>query len=139
GIETTLNTFIRSGLSNYPKIYNGETPGYVKTIVLENETTITVMNNSLRITENLKLDGKIDLEGESQLIQTEGSVLDPTSSGTIEIDQQGTQDMFTYNYWTSPVVSNRLENNYTVADVLYDGTDAQNPIKINFSPSGYDG
>ena len=33
--------------------------------------------------------GKIDLKGESQLIQTTDSDLDITSSGTLEKDQQG--------------------------------------------------
>src|SRR5690606_19035516 len=51
----------------------------------------------------LKLDGVLDLDGESQLIQTLGSELDPTSAGELERDQQGTRDQFTYNYWGSPV------------------------------------
>lgn len=85
----------------------------------------------------LKLDGEIDLQGESQLIQTDGSDLAVTSSGTIERDQQGTADVHTYNYWSSPVgVSNITSNNnsYTLPDVMRDGS--QN---INFLTSGYDG
>ncbi|MFT5848893.1 MAG: hypothetical protein ACI902_002971 [Psychroserpens sp.] len=46
-----------------------------------------------------KLDGKIDLQAESQLVQTAESKLDVSSSGSLEKNQQGTRDMFTYNYW----------------------------------------
>ncbi|TJY34678.1 LamG-like jellyroll fold domain-containing protein [Pontimicrobium aquaticum] len=90
----------------------------------------------------LKLDGKIDLEGESQLVQGENSDLDPTSSGILERDQQGTADLYTYNYWSAPVgVSNITtnNNNYTVQDVLKDGSNAASPISINWITSGYNG
>lgn len=137
GIEATLNTIIHSESTNYPVISNGDS-GYIKNMILENNAHITVIDNSLRITESLKLDGKIDLEGESQLLQDLGSTLDPTSSGTIEIDQQGTQDLYTYNYWSSPVVNNTLANSYTVAGVLRDGT-YETPREINFINSGHDG
>lgn len=93
--------------------------------------------NGLTITHYLKLDGKIDLEGESQLVQTTGSDLDPTSSGSLEKDQQGTADTFTYNYWSSPVgVINATTNNnsYKVTDVMKDGV-----TPINFLNSGYNG
>ena len=89
--------------------------------------------NGLTVTHYLKLDGTIDLVGESQLIQSLGSDLDVTSSGTLERDQQGTADTFTYNYWSSPVgFSNNSTNNndYKVTDVF------QN---INFLTSGYNG
>jgi hypothetical protein len=46
----------------------------------------------------LKLDGKIDLVGKSQLIQTEGSILDVNSAGSIERDQQGQPNKYNYNY-----------------------------------------
>jgi hypothetical protein len=93
--------------------------------------------NGLTVSHYLKLDGKIDLEGQSQLVQSTGSDLDPTSSGSLEKDQQGTADVHTYNYWSSPVgETNGTTNNnsYTVTDVMYDGV---NPI--NFINTGYDG
>src|SRR5690606_32075056 len=104
-----------------------------------NEFSITA-DKGLYNSFYVKLDGKIDLDGESQLIQTENSVLDVTSSGVLERDQQGTRDLFTYNYWSSPVgISNATTNNnsYTVPDVLLDGTTASSPISINFLTSGY--
>ncbi|TWO30669.1 choice-of-anchor D domain-containing protein [Seonamhaeicola sediminis] len=102
----------------------------------------TGTGNGLTVTHYLKLDGNIDLEGESQLIQSEDSDLDVTSSGTIEKDQQGTKDLFTYNYWSSPVGrSNTTTNNnsYTASEMLRDGLVPSNPLSINFTGSGYNG
>ena len=124
----------------------------------ENRTVLGLMINSgtleveganetdtgygLTVSHYLKLDGKIDLEGESQLIQNEDSDLDVTSSGTLEKDQQGTADLYTYNYWAAPVgVSNTttINNSYTLPDVMQDGTTAATPQSINWLTSGYDG
>ncbi|GAA4270708.1 choice-of-anchor D domain-containing protein [Hyunsoonleella aestuarii] len=112
-----------------------------------NELTLTGDNssgtgNGLTVTHYLKMDGNIDLEGESQLIQSEDSDLDVTSSGTIEKDQQGTRDLYTYNYWSSPTgISNTASNNnsYTVPDMLSDGLVSSNPLPLTFSTSGYNG
>ncbi len=133
GVEATLNTLIPSGLTNYPVISSTDSPGYVKKIEFENNTTLIITDNYLRITENLKLDGKIDLEGEAQLLQDLGSTLDPTSSGTLERDQQGTADTYTYNYWSSPVgLPNITTNNnsYTLPDIFQG---------VNFLATGYNG
>ena len=106
-------------------------------LTVDGDNADTAAGNGLTISHYLKLDGKIDLEGQSQLVQGIGSDLDPTSSGTLEKDQQGTADVHTYNYWSSPVgETNATTNNnsYSVTDVMYDGV---NPI--NFINSGYDG
>ena len=96
----------------------------------------------LRVTHYLKLDGDIDLVGESQLLQDSGSILDVNSSGKLQKDQRGTRDMYTYNFWSSPVgVSNTTTNNnsYTLPDVFKDGTNSESPLEINFLTSGYNG
>ncbi|MDB2462535.1 T9SS type A sorting domain-containing protein [Algibacter sp.] len=103
-------------------------------LILDRNAKLTVKGDvGLFNSYYLKLDGKIDLEGESQLIQTAESVLDATSSGTLEKDQQGTADKFTYNYWSSPVgVSNNISNNnsYKVTDIF---------SNVEFTSSGFDG
>ncbi|MFC7443883.1 hypothetical protein C7H62_0046 [Mesoflavibacter sp. HG96] len=107
-----------------------------------NGNTATFDGNGLTVTHYLKIDGKIDLEGESQLIQTTDSDLDPTSSGILERDQQGTQDLYTYNYWASPVgISNNTtnNNNYTLPDIFMDGSNPATPTAINFITNSYDG
>jgi len=104
--------------------------------------TIT-MNNNTKIQNDwyLKLDGKIDLQGKSQLVQTINSDLDFTSSGFIERDQQGQSNLFNYNYWSPPVsvLSTTSNNNsYTVDSVMKDGTDPAN-IKNFTWTTGYNG
>jgi hypothetical protein len=110
--------------------------------LLVNSNTITANNNSkIEVSHYLKLDGKIDLVGMSQLIQTEGSELDVTSGGSIERDQQGQSNKYNYNYWSSPVSPiNTTANNtdYTLESILRDGTDPTNPKTISWV-GGYDG
>jgi hypothetical protein len=81
----------------------------------------------LWVTHYLKLDGVMDLVGESQLVQKRytpsqqnESILDEASGGWLERDQQGTQSSFNYNYWSSPVSLQGEPNNsgYNVGGVL---------------------
>ena len=103
-----------------------------------NPITFTVNNGSeLNISAYLKLDGLIDLEGESQLVQGMDSKLDVGMAGALEVEQQGTADTYTYNYWSSPVgVIDIGENNYsfTVQDVMFDDS-----MPVNFNSNGYNG
>tara|TARA_R110000868_G_scaffold52107_3_gene164863 strand:+ start:300 stop:5075 length:4776 start_codon:yes stop_codon:yes gene_type:complete len=104
-----------------------------KTLSINNDTKIEVSNY-------LKLDGLIDLTGQSQLVQTLNSELDVSSIGFIKRDQQGTVNKYNYNYWSSPVGpinGTVINNNYTVDGVFKNGT-TTTPIAINWV-SGYDG
>lgn len=102
------------------------------------------MNNNTKIQNDwyLKLDGMIDLQGRSQLVQTTDSDLDPLSTGKIERDQQGTGNLFNYNYWSSPVssVNTSSINNggFSIVNVLKDGTNPLNPQAITWI-GGYNG
>ncbi len=97
------------------------------------------IGNPLTITHYLKLDGVIDLNGESQLIQIENSKLDDQSSGTIEIDQQGKANSFNYNYWTSPVslANSPINSGFKIGDILNDGTDPTDFEEIDFEYQYY--
>jgi len=91
----------------------------------------------------IKTRWKINLEGKSQLLQTINSDLDATSSGSLERDQQGSSNVYNYNYWSSPVgtINNTTNNNnYTISNVMKDGTTAtpQNIVwtsSLNGSPT----
>ena len=101
------------------------------------------LNNNVLLKNNwyLKLNGKLDLQGRSQLIQTESSQLEPTSSGFLERDQQGVKNLYNFNYWSSPVstINNSITNNgFTVSNILRDGTNPSNIQNINWI-SGYNG
>ncbi|MFH4965173.1 LamG-like jellyroll fold domain-containing protein [Gaetbulibacter sp. M235] len=118
------------------------TQGMVGLIVDSGKEFSIEGNKGLYNSFYLKLDGLIDLDNESQLIQSINSVLDVTSSGKIERDQQGTKDLFTYNYWSSPVgISNTSTNNnsYKLPNVLKDGSVPASPLNITFLTSGYNG
>ncbi len=102
-----------------------------------------IANNDIKIQNDwyLKLDGKIDLVGKSQLVQTANSDLAVNSAGSIERDQQGQSNIFNYNYWCSPTGTlSTVANNtsYTVNGVMRDGTNPANIQNINFV-SGYNG
>jgi hypothetical protein len=108
-----------------------------------NPSATITMNNNTKIQNDwyLKLDGKIDLQGKSQLVQTINSDLDFTSAGSIERDQQGQSNKYNYNYWSSPVgaISTTSNNNsYTVDSVMKDGTDPNNIQNFTWT-TGYDG
>ncbi|MDP3313854.1 T9SS type A sorting domain-containing protein, partial [Lutibacter sp.] len=118
-VSNNLNVIIPSGITRYPVLSAGSN-GYVENILLESGSKLTVDNNYLFIKTNLTLNGVIDLNNESQLIQAVGSTFNPASIGSIEIDQQGTGNSFRYNYWGSPVNTNGTE--YTIGGVLKDGT-----------------
>jgi hypothetical protein len=109
-----------------------------KTLTIADPSILDETNDGqgLRVTHYLKLDGTIDLVGESQLIQDEGSVLDTSSSGKIERDQQGTSNLFNYNYWSSPVspINTTANNtNFTVDGILRDGTISSTPLNLQWT------
>lgn len=94
--------------------------------LIVDENTYAVENDTkIEITHYLKLNGKIDLVGKSQLLQQINSDLDPNSIGFLERDQQGQSNKFNYNYWSSPVSTinnNSINNGFTVSDIFKDGT-----------------
>ncbi|NOY46907.1 MAG: choice-of-anchor D domain-containing protein, partial [Chlorobi bacterium] len=122
----------------------------VGTLTIDGTTNIntgTGTGHSLTINRYLELDGIIDLVGESQLIQSEGSILDADSGGYLERDQQGTANSFNYNYWSSSVgpinglsgtrgtgVPN-TNSNHSLFGVIYDGTNSALYQAISFNAS----
>ncbi|SKB79522.1 Concanavalin A-like lectin/glucanases superfamily protein [Salegentibacter holothuriorum] len=87
----------------------------------------------LRVSHYLKLNGVIDLTGESQLIQDIGSIVDAGSSGYLERDQQGTANSYNYNYWSFPVSAGASNSGGSIKNLLKDGTDSNNAKDISFA------
>ena len=112
-------------------------------LLVDSGSELEIQNDQLlNNTSYVKLDGHIDLVGESQFIQTAASDLDVTSSGYLERDQDGKSNLYQYNFWSSPVSTvNTTANNqaYTVAGVLRDGTTPATPQPITWNTTGYDG
>ncbi|AUS05370.1 LamG-like jellyroll fold domain-containing protein [Pseudotamlana carrageenivorans] len=114
-------------------------------LIVDEKARLDVLKDSeLDNTWYLELNGTIDLQGESQLIQTKDSDLVAGAQGVLEIDQQGEANKHNYNYWSSPVHSSNPNSavdgneSYTVASVLMDGSDEDTPKTISFI-GGYDG
>ncbi|MCB4807161.1 GEVED domain-containing protein [Tamlana sp. 62-3] len=112
-------------------------------LIVDSGVTLEINNDvELQNTWYLNLEGTLDLQGESQLVQTQNSNL--IGTGILERDQQGTVNLYTYNYWSSPVHTTNPnsdidgDESYTISSVLLDGTDAANPQNFNFV-AGYNG
>lgn len=153
-VQTAHN--ITSGSRNITVLGLISTAG---TLTIANPTVTTPIENnsgqSLRVTHYLELDGAIDLVGESQLLQDQGSILDQDSGGFIERDQQGTANSYNYNYWSSSVgpistlINAKTSRGTGIASAnasyylglngktegLMDGTSSGSPVSINFQPS----
>ncbi|GAA3600498.1 hypothetical protein GCM10022396_17380 [Flavivirga amylovorans] len=73
-------------------------------LIIDTGNTFTVHSENL--IENswyLELNGTLDLEDDCQLIQTEHSDLVTSATGKILRRQEGTSNVYRYNYWSSPV------------------------------------
>jgi hypothetical protein len=96
--------------------------------------TYSIRNDSeLNIIWYLDLNGIIYLDGQSQLLQGKASTLAVSSEGVILQNKQLEGDIYTYNYWSSPVgQSNKTtnNNNYKLSNII---------TNLNFLRSGYDG
>ncbi|WP_372753171.1 T9SS type A sorting domain-containing protein [Mariniflexile sp.] len=80
---------------------------YVREVKLETGATLKITNGILLETENQILNnGTIDLLGEAQLIQHHSGMNSNSGTGSLIIRQQGTSNLFNYNYWSSPVNRN---------------------------------
>ncbi|MBV1889227.1 MAG: HYR domain-containing protein, partial [Proteobacteria bacterium] len=95
----------------------------VNSNTLSIENTDPLDGHSLRITDYLIItdaSAVLDLEGESQLLQDPNSIVDYTGNGNLHRDQQGTNNLYNYNYWGSPVSSEGAS--FNIGSILYDGT-----------------
>jgi hypothetical protein len=116
-------------------------------LIIDSGCSLTINNDQLlQNTRYLRIDGEIDLNGESQLIQTETSVLDASSSGYLERNRPGMGNLYRYNFRSSPVsLINNTDNNleFSVRDILtganeetityvggYDGSVTESNINI---------
>lgn len=119
--SVTIDWNIVQTLHNISSVGNKTVLG----LIVSNNTLSAQNDSKLQVSHYLKINGKIDLVGKSQLVQTLNSDFDATSTGSLEKDQQGTSNKYDYNYWCSPVGainSTTNNNNYTVSGVLKDGT-----------------
>ncbi len=104
-------------------------------MLIDSGSSLTVSGDNA-ITNNwlLQLDGTLDLADDSQLIQSRNSDLVTSATGKILRRQEGNNDFYWYNYWSSPVgitgatalsdnnrTSNNTNNSPFNIDMLMDG------------------
>ncbi|WP_055435259.1 T9SS type A sorting domain-containing protein [Lacinutrix algicola] len=76
----------------------------VREIEVENGATLKVSDGFLlEVESGIINNGTIDLLGEAQLIQNHTGTTLNSGSGSLKIRQQGTSNLYNYNYWTAPV------------------------------------
>ncbi|MEP3837221.1 MAG: LamG-like jellyroll fold domain-containing protein [Algibacter sp.] len=119
-------------------------------LFIDSNKTLTVNgDNQVQNSWYLELNGTLDLEGDSQLIQTENSDLVTSADGHVLRRQEGTINPYWYNYWGSPVgttgatslsdnntASNNTSNTGFRLDMLKDGTGASMPFTSDYTGSG---
>ncbi|MDO6758867.1 T9SS type A sorting domain-containing protein [Tamlana sp. 2_MG-2023] len=77
---------------------------YVREVEVESGGTLHVADGELLEVDNqVVVDGVIDLLGEAQLIQNHSSTTSNSGAGVLVKRQQGTNNLFSYNYWSAPV------------------------------------
>ncbi|MEZ4797325.1 MAG: T9SS type A sorting domain-containing protein [Flavobacteriaceae bacterium] len=92
---------------------------------------------ALFVTDDIQLAGTnsiIYLRNEAQLLQQSGGIVN-SGLGYLEVEQDGTSNLYNYNYWGSPVQS--AFNAFSLGSILYNGTDPNNVLGIQWS-TAYD-
>ena len=73
-------------------------------MLIDTDKTLTVTgDNEINNSWYLQLDGTLDLQNDSQLVQGVNSDLVTSATGKILRRQEGNSNVFWYNYWSSPV------------------------------------
>ncbi|OUR98225.1 hypothetical protein A9Q86_14320 [Flavobacteriales bacterium 33_180_T64] len=88
-------------------------------LIIDSSKKLTVTgDNLIQNSWYLELNGTLDLEDDSQLVQTENSDLVSSSTGKILRRQEGCSNVYWYNYWSSPVgttmTTTLIDNNTTL-------------------------
>jgi hypothetical protein len=93
-------------------------------LFIDSNKALTISGeNKVENTWYLELNGTLDLEGDSQLIQTNNSDLVTSSTGKLLRSQEGNGSVYWYNYWSSPVGT---QGNTTLGDNNTSSNNARN-------------
>ncbi|GGG43988.1 HYR domain-containing protein [Bizionia arctica] len=93
-------------------------------LLVDSNTLSIEGGQPIYVNKYLKIDGTLDLVGESQLLQPMGSIVDYSGIGKLERDQKGTANTFSYNYWGSPVSTSgtAASRTYTLDAIFNNGS-----------------
>ncbi|WP_067149526.1 T9SS type A sorting domain-containing protein [Pseudotamlana agarivorans] len=77
---------------------------HVREVEVESGATLNVNDGLLlEVEDSVTIDGTLDLLGEAQLIQNHSGPTTNSGNGSLIIRQQGTTNLYNYNYWSAPV------------------------------------
>lgn len=109
------------------EVYHG---GNIKSfgLLVESNAKLTIgiegqefQDFQLQIGWYLGLNGTIDLQDDSQLVQNENSELITGPYGKLLRRQEGNLNYYMYNYWSSPVAGNDTESTYKLQNIKDSG------------------
>ena len=120
-------------------------------LFVDTNKTLTLQgDNLIKNSWYLELNGTLDLEDDSQLIQTKHSDLVTSSNGKILRRQEGVASSYWYNYWGSPVgattattlgddnaTTNNTNNTSFRLELLKDNTGFPVQFTSSYSQTGY--
>ncbi len=117
-------------------VTSGNRPTTLLGLLVDSNRYSITNNQRLDVTKYLRIDGTLDLVGESQLLQPDGSYVDYNGTGRLEIDQQGTGNKFNYNYWGSPVttggttavLSSAQNRTFALGSILYNPNNSNTAV-----------
>ncbi|GAA4299465.1 T9SS type A sorting domain-containing protein [Aestuariibaculum suncheonense] len=127
---------VKSGANSADLYFNA----HVRAIEIESEAILNVISGILIETEdNVTINGTFNLLGEAQLIQNHRNISSNSGTGYLSIKQQGTSNLYNYNYWSAPVNRNGfwkiayLEDNSGVITFKggYDADPTTSPISLS--------
>ncbi|MDO7171061.1 LamG domain-containing protein [Mariniflexile sp. AS56] len=102
-------------------------------LIIDANKTFTVhTDNHVENSWYLELNGTLNLQGDSQLLQTTTSDLVTSATGKVLRRQEGTSSPFRYNYWSSPVGAigaTSLTNNNAITNNTNNSAFKLNTIK----------
>jgi hypothetical protein len=121
-----------NGTSDAAKFYNLT----VNNASTDGESLEVADGYNLEVTKDVVITSgqKLRLMGEAQLIQTHTGATNNSGLGHLLKDQDGAQNSYRYNYWSSPV-QNDAGIVYNVSTVLKDGSTANqwSPTQVGFT------
>ncbi|MBD0825211.1 T9SS type A sorting domain-containing protein [Aestuariibaculum marinum] len=134
--DSCYKLLIKSGVNSADLYFNA----HVREIEIESGGILNVMNGILvEVDDKVTINGAFNLLGEAQLIQNHRNTSSNSGTGSLAIKQQGTSNLYNYNYWSAPVNRNGfwkisyLEDNTGIINFKggYDADPTTSPISLS--------
>lgn len=135
-MDSCYKLLVKSGVNPADLYFNA----HVREIEIESGGILNISNGILiEVEKQVNINGTFNLRGEAQLIQNHRSTSSNSGTGYLTINQQGTSNLYNYNYWSSPVNRNGfwkisyLEDNAGAINFIsgYNANPTTSPISLS--------